>query len=157
MEAIEEPGVVAADEILYADGGVRAEVEAPLVPMLHEHVDIADKAACLARIESMRELREWQDRNLPLYASLLGLDLVRLLVQHHLHERRFTLKDIDLSLPYSQNAVRQHLQRLTRDRWITVESQATDRRYRSVVLSPRLKRVLDRYLQILCEEQQPIL
>ena len=80
-----------------------------------------------------------------------------LLVQHHLHERRFTLKDIDLSLPYSQNAVRQHLQRLTRDRWITVESQATDRRYRSVVLSPRLKRVLDRYLQILCEEQQPIL
>jgi hypothetical protein len=106
---------------------------------------VTNEMSLLEQLASMRTLRAWEDAHLPIYGSLLGRDLIFLLAQLELEQRRFTLKEIYYSLPYSENAIRLHLKRLIRDGWITPGGVGADRRFRCVVLSEKLKRALETY------------
>ena len=97
-------------------------------------------------MQRLSSIRKWEDAHLPIYGSLLGRDLVLLLAQYHLEARRFTLKEVYYSLPYSENAVRRHLKRLLADGWISLGPPGPDRRFRFVIPSEKLQRAVERYL-----------
>jgi DNA-binding MarR family transcriptional regulator len=97
-------------------------------------------------IHQLSLIRRWEDAHLPIYGSLLGRDLVLLLAQYHLEARRFTLKEIYFSLPYSENAVRRHLKRLLQDGWLSLGPPGPDRRFRFVIPSEKMTRAFESYL-----------
>jgi hypothetical protein len=97
------------------------------------------------RFQDLTEIRRWEDEHLPIYGSLLGRDLILLLARYHLEGRRFTLKEVYLSLPYSENAIRRHLKRLLQEGWISLGPPGPDKRFRFVIASGRLKQALDSY------------
>lgn len=113
-------------------------------PVAHQ----LDAKICAQRIAEIRRIRQWQIANLPIYGTLLGLDVVQLILQRHLERAAFQLKDIYLTLPYSPNAIRMHLQRLAHDRWIILQSWDHDRRARRLFLTPKMRRALNEYLQM---------
>ena len=100
-------------------------------------------------LQGMRHTRAWEDAHLPIYGSLLGRDLVLLLTQLYLESRALSLKEIYLSLPYSENAVRQHLQRLKRGAWVRLEGTPDDKRVKAIRLTKKFEHALQGYLKIL--------
>jgi predicted ArsR family transcriptional regulator len=81
---------------------------------------------------------------------LLGYDLALLLAQLCLQARTVSLKEIYLSLPYSENAVRFHMQKLQRSGWIELRC-AADRRFRNVQLTPKFQEALEAYFDVLMD------
>ncbi len=102
----------------------------------------------------VRQRRGWEDANLPILGSLLGLDVVLLLTQLHLESRTFSLKEIYLSLPYSENAIRLHLQKLERGGWVKREKVGGDRRFRAIRPTWKFERAIDSYARLLVGHPQ---
>jgi biotin operon repressor len=107
-----------------------------------------DQLQALTELVRVRYRRIWEDAHLPIFASLLGYDVVLLLAQLYLQARTVSLKEIYLSLPYSENAVRFHIQKLQRCGWIELKS-AADRRFRNVQPTAKFQEALHEYLELL--------
>jgi len=114
--------------------------------MKREHVQFNDPLDCVRQI---RRWRQWEDANLPVYATQLGRDFMLLLAQLRLEGRAFSLKEIYLSLPYSENGIRQHLQKLERAGWLQLSSPEGDKRFKSIIPHMKLDQALTKYVEML--------
>jgi DNA-binding MarR family transcriptional regulator len=121
---------------------------------MERNIATLDVTLVIDGLAAMRTLREWEDAYLPIYGSLLGRDLIFVLAQFELEQRRFTLKELYCSLPYSENAIRMHLKRLLRDGWIALGCSGADRRVRCVVPTGKLERALLEYMAIWHESRR---
>lgn len=108
----------------------------------------SDQFQALTELVRIRYRRIWEDAHLPVFASLLGYDVVLLLAQLYLQARTVSLKEIYLSLPYSENAIRLYMQKLQRSGWIELVS-AADRRFRNVQPTAKFHEALQEYLELL--------
>lgn len=102
---------------------------------------------CLTAVTTRRKCREWENLNLPIFGTLLGSDLILLLTQFYAEGKKPTLKELYLSLPYSENAIRLQLQKLERGGWLAFEYAQHDRRFRGIILEPKLKAVFAQYVE----------
>jgi hypothetical protein len=106
----------------------------------------------LPHVFHTRHRRGWEDAHLPILGSLLGLDLILLLTQLHIESRSFSLKEIYLSLPYSENAIRLHLQKLERQGWIAMDSPGGDRRFKAIRLCRKFEQAIAQYARVLLSD-----
>jgi hypothetical protein len=111
-------------------------------------VTTSDQLQALTELVRIRYRRIWEDAHLPVFASLLGYDVVLLLAQLYLQARTVSLKEIYLSLPYSENAIRFYMQKLQRSGWIELTS-AADRRFRNVQPTAKFHEALQEYFELL--------
>ena len=98
-------------------------------------------------------LRQWERCNLPIDGSQLGFELFMALGPvwvEGLHERSHFLKQLYLTLPYSEKGVHLHLRRLELSGWLTVCKVGVGGRTSRVDLSPRYWQLMASYA-IECE------
>ena len=110
--------------------------------LLHDHREI------LAVLDRLIDIRAWQKANLPIYGSLIGLDLVLFLARSHYQLSPYSLKDVFHSLKYSEGALRIFIRRLERDGWIRLETSPGDRRNKKIVIDPRLIALVNEYIAL---------
>jgi DNA-binding MarR family transcriptional regulator len=77
---------------------------------------------------------------IPIYGSLIGLELFLFLCERDLQGEPIPLKDLYLALGRSHGGVRRLVRHLERDRWIRLENSGQDRRTHFVVPSARLRK-----------------
>lgn len=102
-------------------------------------------------IEDYIGIRRWQDANMPIYGSFIGLDLVLFLSRSRHNAAPYSLKDVFLSLRYSEGALRIFIRRLEKDGWIKLETWPGDRRNKKIIVHDRLIAVVDVYLSLLSD------
>lgn len=100
-------------------------------------------------IEDYIGIRHWQDANMPIYGSFIGLDLVLLLSRSRHNSAPYSLKDIFHSLRYSEGALRIFIRRLEKDGWIKLETWPGDRRNKKIIVNDKLFGIVDSYLSLL--------
>lgn len=96
------------------------------------------RASTLELIESFMEVRQWQDANLPIYGSFIGLDLIIFLSKSQVKNTPYSLKDVFHSLRYSEGALRIFIRRLEKDGWIRLETWPGDRRNKKIIVNENL-------------------
>ena len=108
------------------------------VDVAKPNIEQVDQLIALAR--RRLGLRQWERCNLPIGGSQLGYELFMALgpVWHAgANERSHFLKQLYLTLPYSEKGVRLHLRRLELTGWVTVSKKQGGGRNSKVSLSPR--------------------
>lgn len=113
-------------------------------PLRSDHEAIAQAAA------SSLALRQWERHHLPIESSLIGFELFLRLA--HLSAsgcvgQTALLKQLYLTLPYSEKGVRLHLRRLEAAGWIRTQRATKDSRGARVELSDMAWRLLSDYVQ----------
>lgn len=94
-------------------------------------------------------LRSWERQNMPMAGSIIAGDIVLLALAREDGDAA-RVKDFHLSLHYSEDRVSQ-VKELTRDGWLTIERDETDRRMRKVHASDRLLLLFGEYQRFLLE------
>lgn len=102
----------------------------------------------LVHLAGLMQIRAWEEKNLPIEASLLAYDLLICVCFHTLSDAPLSYKQMFLTLPYSKNGIRKQLSKLVADRWIEICTDVDDKRIRYVVALPKLLDVLNDYIQI---------
>lgn len=105
------------------------------------------RAATLELIDGHMGLRQWQDANLPIYGSFIGLDLVLLLSRSRYQNSPYSLKDVFHSLRFSEGALRIFIRRLEKDGWIRLETWPGDRRNKKIIVEEALILAVEEYFQ----------
>jgi hypothetical protein len=96
-------------------------------------------------------LRRWEMENLPCNGSHLGFEIFMILIlevastNHH----GVMLKNLYLSLPFSEKGLRLHIRRLESNGWINIKKSDQDFRSSRVELTPRSWGLLDRYFDLI--------
>jgi hypothetical protein len=107
------------------------------------------RASTLDLIDSFMEVRQWQDANLPIYGSFIGLDLIIFLSRSQVKNTPYSLKDVFHSLRYSEGALRIFIRRLEKDGWIRLETWPGDRRNKKIIVNENLITAIDEFLHLI--------
>jgi len=105
----------------------------------------------ISRIDWLLRIRAWERAHLPIGNSQLAYEVFLRLALYGSDRqalRSVNLKQIYLSLGYSEFGIRVHLRRLERDGWIQVIDGDGDRRGRQVLLTGKFEELLDRYMAL---------
>ena len=94
-------------------------------------------------------MRTWQDANLPIYGSFIGLDLIVFLSQSRLKDTPYSLKDVFHSLKYSEGALRIFIRRLEKDGWIRLETWPGDRRNKKIIVNDVLIEAIETFFELM--------
>lgn len=108
-------------------------------------------ALTLDLIESFMEVRQWQDANLPIYGSFIGLDLILFLSRSQVKNTPYSLKDVFHSLRYSEGALRIFIRRLEKDGWVRLETWPGDRRNKKIIVNDNLIKAIDTYFELMAK------
>lgn len=96
-------------------------------------------------LQSIRQVREWEDEHLPQSQSRIAYDLFVLIAHSAVTERPLTLKELFNSLKYSQRGVRYVLDQFIDGGWCEIVESDGDKRFRLVVATDRLHSTLNEY------------
>jgi hypothetical protein len=107
------------------------------------------RASTLDLIDAFMEVRQWQDANLPIYGSFIGLDLIIFLSKSQVKNTPYSLKDVFHSLRYSEGALRIFIRRLEKDGWIRLETWPGDRRNKKIIVNENLITAIDEFFHLI--------
>jgi len=105
-----------------------------------QHKDIFTKC--------VQNIRDWEDRFLPLSQSRIAFDLFILIAHSHETDKPLTLKELCNSLKYSERGIRYVLERLIDGGWCEIVGHSKDRRFRLIVATDLLRTRLREYEQL---------
>jgi hypothetical protein len=95
--------------------------------------------------ECVREIRSWEDENLPLSQSRIAFDLFMLIGHSSELSDPMTLKEIFNTLKYSERGTRYVLNHFIDGRWCEIVGHDQDKRFRLVVPTQQLLDKLAEY------------
>lgn len=105
-----------------------------------QHKDIFTKC--------VQNIRNWEDRFLPLSQSRIAFDLFILIAHSHETDKPLTLKELCNSLKYSERGIRYVLEQLIDGGWCEIVGHSKDRRFRLIVATDLLRTRLREYEQL---------
>jgi hypothetical protein len=105
-----------------------------------QHKDIFTKC--------VQNIRDWEDRFLPLSQSRIAFDLFILIAHSHETDKPLTLKELCNSLKYSERGIRYVLEQLIDGGWCEIVGHSKDRRFRLIVATDLLRTRLREYEQL---------
>lgn len=112
-----------------------------------------DQKALLFFTEKILKVRAWEKEKLPsIEQSVLAFDIFLTISYYTLLGEPLSLKQLFLSVDFSEAGVRIHLRRLLRDNWCVLVSAKHDRRLRYVVAQPKMLYGLADYIEKLKHE-----
>ncbi len=91
-------------------------------------------------------IRSWERKNLPMANSLMAAEVIYLITSNAAADP-VRVKDLHLTLGYSEARVRQILHALAEDGWLSVERHGIDGRMRSIRHTKRTEWVLSLALE----------
>lgn len=97
-------------------------------------------------LKSIIRLRQWQNENFPMHLSLIGLDVFFHIARLALNNRDTLIKDLYNALPYSEPAIRKHLQRMVSEGYILEQESSDDLRSKAFRLTPKALCQVDAFL-----------
>ena len=95
--------------------------------------------------EELLRLRTWANDSLPAYGSSAAVDMMLYVIAHHRGASGSRLKDLYLSLPYSESNLRRYLRLMEKDGWVVLQADADDHRNHLVSPTPRLLAAFEDY------------
>lgn len=95
--------------------------------------------------QCVRNIRAWEDANLPRSKSYIAFDLFILIGHSASSEQPLTLKELFHSLKHSERGVRYVLDQFIDGGWCEIAGDEQDRRFRRVVATNLLKNRLREY------------
>lgn len=95
-----------------------------------------------------RKIREWEQKNLPIYGSSAGYDLFMELASLK-ENSQARLKHLYLSLDHSESTTRLLLRNLEEDGWIEVVKNGQDRRHRSFRRTAKLDEKIQEWVEVI--------
>jgi DNA-binding MarR family transcriptional regulator len=96
----------------------------------------------------VQNIRNWEDRFLPLSQSRIAFDLFILIAHSHETGKPLTLKELCNSLNYSERGIRYVLEQLIDGGWCEIVGHNKDRRFRLIVATDLLRTRLREYEQL---------
>ena len=99
-------------------------------------------------LQSILSLRAWEDKHLPLKQSALAYDLLILVVHNELSGTPISLKQLFVTLKYSEAGIRKQLRRLLKEEWIKLQGIKDDKRVRVVIAQPKLLDAMTSYVSV---------
>ena len=102
----------------------------------------------LVHLAGLMQIRAWEEKHLPIDASLLAYDLLICACFHTLSDAPLNYKQLFLTLPYSKNGIRKQLNKFVADGWLEICTDVDDKRVRYVVALPKLLNAVGSYLEV---------
>lgn len=97
------------------------------------------------KINNLRRIRSWEQKNLPTYGTDAGYALLLELASLE-DGTDVTLKGLYLSIPYAESTIRLLFRNLESDGWIELPKGHVDQRFRSFVPTEKFHRKVDEWL-----------
>jgi len=97
------------------------------------------------RINSLKRIRLWEQKNLPTYGTDAGYALLLELASLE-DGSDITLKSLYLSVPYAESTIRLLFRNLEEDGWIELPKDQIDRRFKSFVATEKFHKKVDEWL-----------
>lgn len=104
--------------------------------------------------QCVRQIRNWEDANLPLSQSRIAFDLFMLIGHSSQVSQPMTLKELFNSLKYSERGVRYVLEQFVDSGWCEIVGHEQDKRFRLVVATQLLVDKLAQYEQVVLTKYQ---
>jgi len=95
-------------------------------------------------INTLRQLREWEDSNLPTYGSEAGYVLLMYLACLET-SKEVILKSIYLSIPYAESTIRLLIRNLEDDGYIVMPKDQEDNRFRVLLPTPKFQNLVENW------------
>ena len=99
-------------------------------------------------MQSILSLRAWEDAHLPLKQSALAYDLLVLVVHSELSGTPISIKQLFVTLKYSEAGIRKQIRRLLKEEWIKLEGIKDDKRVRVIMTQPKLLDAMTSYASV---------
>ncbi len=90
-------------------------------------------------------IREWERENLPSPQSSLAYEIFLFIAHYSLIDQPLTLKQLFLSLNYSETAIREQLSRLIDEGLCRIEGGIKDKRLKHIIACPSMLELIDKY------------
>ena len=97
------------------------------------------------RINILRRIRSWEQKNLPTYGTDAGYALLLELASLEAGAD-VTLKSLYLSMPYAESTIRLLFRNLEEDGWIELPKDLLDRRFKSFIPTEKFHKKVDEWL-----------
>jgi len=94
-------------------------------------------------------IRHWEKENLPNAHSSLSLVLFLVISYYTLIGKTLSLKNLFISIQFSEAGIRKQLVKLLADEWISIDGNMKDKRLKQVIAQPKMLLALEDYLHIL--------
>jgi hypothetical protein len=91
-------------------------------------------------------LSELERKIFPVENSLLVLDLILLVMKSYLSNENLSLKQIFLSLEYSDNGIRKKIRKLIKDDWLKIIAYKKDKRIKLIFPTNKLLISFEKYI-----------
>lgn len=101
--------------------------------------------------EAILRIRKWEEAHLPVDQSALAYDLLTVVAHNTVAGTPVSLKQLFISLNYSEAGIRKQLRRMLAEEWLALEGIKKDRRVRVIVAKPKMLDVLTTYAEVLKE------
>lgn len=105
-----------------------------------------NKSKVLLISKNIKEMRLWEEANLPVSQSRLAFDLLICVVNHHYEEKDLTLKIIFNTLDYSERGIRYVLDYFIKCGWCAMELHKNDKRFRCIKATALLIDKFEEYI-----------
>lgn len=99
------------------------------------------------KINNLKRIRSWEQKNLPTYGTDAGYALLLELASLE-NGSDITLKSLYLSIPYAESTIRLLFRNLEEDGWIELPKAPLDRRFKSFVPTEKFHRKVDEWLDL---------
>ena len=90
-------------------------------------------------------LRQWEQDNLPHQNSMIARDIMVLVLAKYSSGTPLTIKDVHLTLGYSEDRVGEMIKQFTKDGFLIVEKDINDRRIKTVKPNHKLISLFEEY------------
>lgn len=89
-------------------------------------------------ISSINLINEKIIHYLPVHNSLLPFHIITTTMSHHMDGKELSLKGLSMHLEWSQTGIRKHVDRLSKDGWVIIDTSSTDKRVKYIKPSQKL-------------------
>ncbi len=103
----------------------------------------------LTATKKIVELSKLEQSLFPIDKSKIVFDLLTITTYFFLANNPLTIKQIFLSLDYSESGIRKHLRRLIAQKWLKVVRSNNDKRSYHVIPTAKLLRSFKKYINVL--------
>jgi DNA-binding MarR family transcriptional regulator len=70
---------------------------------------------------------------------MISYDILIIVINAELEEKQLPVKSLLVELPYSVMGIRLHLKKLIKDKWLALEKNESDRRFKNVKPTDKLR------------------
>ncbi len=100
---------------------------------------------------ALLNVRAWEKLNLPSSQSTLSHEIFWLIAHHNMIQQPLSLKQLFLSIGYSETAIRLQLNNLIEQRYCSLVIDTKDKRLKHVVAGEKMLGLIDQYAILIAD------